>query len=373
MRIAHFIIFFLLTQMLLLLSCVSKQTETSTETDESLSVSKKHSLTFVGLEERAVFEVLELNGRIGVPPENDYIVSSLFAGSVQSIYLLPGNQVKKGDLLLEIQDEQILSAQQRFTETAANNAFQRAEFERSSTLFKEEIISRKQFQLSEQAYKAAESAYQSALRTIGLMGLEPERILSGEWSARLKIYAPFSGVISEINAIQGQFVTSNEPLMRLTKTEHLHVEFPIYEADISRIFEEQRVLIARPNTSDYALEASVHKIGKTVEAETRSIPVHADFTNPDDQLLWVPGRYVQLKVLLNESLALTLPESAITVFESSNYALRLVGETDQTYQFEKVFIRKGKTAEGVIEVLNFKDLRLTDRFLSAGVFELITN
>jgi membrane fusion protein, heavy metal efflux system len=373
MRKTYFISCFLMLPVLMLLGCGTKQPEATAEADGRLTISKERALRFVGLEERPVYEALALSGRIGVPPENDYLVSSLFAGSVQSIYLLPGNEVKKGDLLLEIQDEQILAAQQRFLEAAASSEFQRAEFERSRTLFAEEIISRKQFQLSEQAYKSAESAYQSAQSTLELMGLDTERVHSGELSARLKIYAPFSGVISEINAVQGQYVSANEPLMRLTMTEHLHVEFPVYEADISRIYEEQRVLIAPPNTSEYVLEAIVHKIGKTVEADTRSIPVHADFVNPEDQRLWLPGRYVQLKVLLDEHLAFTLPETAITALESSYYALRLVGETDEAYQFEKVFIRNGKTAEGVVEVLNFKDLELTDRFVAEGVFELITD
>lgn len=359
--------------MIWLTSCATKTAEPAAEQNGRLTVSKKRELSFVGLEEHSVYQALNLNGRIGVPPENDYLVSSLFDGSVQSIYLLPGNQVKKGALLLEIQDEQILLAQQRFVKAAADRAFQRAEFDRSRTLYEEQIISKKQFQLSEQAFKSAESAYQSALSTIGLMGLDADRVLSGELSARLKIYAPFSGVISEINVVQGQYVSSNQPLMRLTKTEHLHVEFPVYEADIARVFEEQRVLIARPNTSEYTLEARVHKIGKTIEAETRSIPVHADFVNAADQSLWLPGGYVQLRLLLEETTALTLPESAITQLESSHYALRLVGETDEAYQFEKVFIRIDKTGDGVVEVLNISDLNLSDRFVKAGVFELITD
>ena len=373
MRNTYFISCFLMLPMLMLLGCGTKQTEATSETEGRLRVSKEQALRFVGLQERPVYEALALNGRIGVPPENDYLVSSLFAGSVQSIYLLPGNEVKKGDLLLEIQDEQILAAQQRFLEAAASSEFQLAEFERSRRLFAEEIISRKQFQRSEQAYKAAESAYQSAQSTLTLMGLNIDRVRSGELSARLKIYAPFSGVISEINAVQGQYVSANEPLMRLTMTEHLHVEFPVYEADMWRIYEEQRVLVARPNTNEYTLEARVHKIGKTVEADTRSIPVHADFVNPDDQRLWSPGRYVQLKVLLDERLALTLPLTAITALESSHYALRLVGETDEVYEFEKVFIRSGKSSEGVVEVLNFNDLDRSDRFVAEGVFELITD
>ncbi|MFM1807820.1 MAG: hypothetical protein RLZZ242_545 [Bacteroidota bacterium] len=372
MRQANLLTLCLLTPLIWLSGCASQTAEPAEESDALLTVAKQHEVTLVPLQEQSVYQVLHLNGRIGVPPENEYVVSSLFEGSVQSLHLLPGAQVRKGELLLEIQDEQILLAQQRFSEAAAAREFQQAEYQRYTSLFQEQIISRKQFQQSEQAYKASESAYLSALSTLNLMGIDPDAVLAGVFTPRLKIVAPFAGVVSEINVTQGAYVSSNTPLMRVTKTDHLHVEFPVYEADIAHIYEGQSVRIARPNSTAYTLPGTVHLIGRTVEKETRSIPVHADFVRAEDQQLWVPGGFVQLKVLLDESSAMSLPESALTELESAHYALRLVSETAEAYRFEKVFVRPGKRGDGVVEVLNFKDFKPEDRFVKQGVFELIS-
>ena len=360
-----------ITTLLLVWSCGTTSTPESASDDGLIRVSKQRDITLTSLDSAMVYDAIELSGIIGVPPENDFLVSSLFDGSVRSLHLLPGDEVAKGDLVLEIQDEAILVRQQQFLEAQAAFEFQRAEHERNTTLFAEEVISRKQFEQSQKALVAAESAFGSAQKTIELMGLSSEALAAGELSSTLRIYAPFSGTVSEIQCVQGQFISSNEPLMRLTKTDHLHIEFSVFESDLSKLVEGQPVRVALPGQDEYTLEGEIHRIGKTVEAETRTTPVHADFLNDEDQKRWAPGQYVSLSVLVDPSMALTLPESALSDLESSFYALRFVRETNEDYFFEKVFVKTAKKGNGRVEVLNINDLKTTDRFLESGVFELV--
>jgi len=365
--------YYLINSLMLLLvwSCGTTSAPESALDDGLIRVSKKRNLTLVSLDSAMVYDAIELSGIIGVPPENDFLVSSLFDGSVRSLHLLPGDEVAKGDLLLEIQDEAILARQQQFLESQAAFEFQRAEHERNTTLFAEEVISRKQFEQSQKALVAAESAFESAQKTIELMGLSSEALAAGELSSTLRIYAPFSGTVSEIQCVQGQFISSNEPLMRLTKTDHLHIEFSVFESDLPKLTEGQPVRVALPGKDEYTLEGEIHRIGKTVEAETRTTPVHADFLNDEDQKPWAPGQYVSLSILVDPTMALTLPESALSDLESSFYALRFVRESDQDYFFEKVFVKTSKKGDDRVEVLNTSDLSSDDRFVASGVFELI--
>ena len=82
---------------------------------------------------------------IDVPPENRASVTAFMGGFVKKTPLLVGDRVKKGQLLVVLENQEFVQMQQDYLEVFNQLDYLKAEFERNQTLFKEKIASQKNF------------------------------------------------------------------------------------------------------------------------------------------------------------------------------------------------------------------------------------
>ena len=104
------------------IGCGSK--ETKVESAPTVIESMKVSLTSAQFEnagivlgaavKREVSEILKLNGKIDVPPQNLVSVSIPMGGYLKSTDLLPGMMVKKGQVIATLEDQQYVQLQQDY-------------------------------------------------------------------------------------------------------------------------------------------------------------------------------------------------------------------------------------------------------------------
>ena len=103
-------------------SCTNKKIEDKTQesdvdksiihlTDEQI---KNAGIEVANLESRFISEVLKLNGRIDVPPQNLISISMPLGGYVKSTPLLPGMHIRKGQVLAVMEDQLYIRLQQDF-------------------------------------------------------------------------------------------------------------------------------------------------------------------------------------------------------------------------------------------------------------------
>ncbi|MCV2401878.1 efflux RND transporter periplasmic adaptor subunit [Marinomonas sp. C2222] len=150
-------------------------------------------------------------------------------GQLAKIYVTPGQRVKKGELLAELDPTDF----QLSVELAkASQKLNSAQFERIQTMHKQKAATLSQYDTAKANLDQSNNALEQAQNQL-------------KYS---KVYAPFSGVISSVATENFQYVGATQPLMHIQNIDQLEVEFQIPENLIVNI---------RSSASDYRAPVSI--------------------------------------------------------------------------------------------------------------------
>jgi HlyD family secretion protein len=236
-------------------------------------------------------------------------------------------------------EEAVKQAQSRF-----NNAkFQR---ERVEALYKRQVISKKEFDLSEMDYNVTEAQLAAAEQHLKMLkdGARPEvkaaslgklkemeAILAQE-QIRLQntqIVAPFSGEIVRRNVDSGALLSPSTPVVTLVHLETLKVVANVLEKDIALVKIGMKVKILTQAYPDKPFEGTVVRINKALDLATRTL--QAEINVPNLGRLLKPGMFARIEVALKEKPgALAVPREA--VLEEGGKQFVFVVEGNQAFQ-----------------------------------------
>ncbi|MBS1562823.1 MAG: efflux transporter periplasmic adaptor subunit, partial [Bacteroidetes bacterium] len=86
------------------------------------------------LSHKMVSAILRVNGKIDVPPQNTVSVSAPLGGYLQSMKLLPGMHITKGQTLAVMEDNQYIQLQQDYLTARARLSYAEQEYNRQKEL-----------------------------------------------------------------------------------------------------------------------------------------------------------------------------------------------------------------------------------------------
>ncbi len=109
-------------------------------------------------------------------------------------------------------------------------------------------------------------------------------------------YAPVSGIITEMDAVQGARVKTGVRLFTIADPTRLWIRLVLREADIGRVELKQQVTLATDAYPDATFVGRIALIGPVVDPKTRTVHVRVDFSNPDRKLK--PGMSIRRDVQL---------------------------------------------------------------------------
>ena len=214
------------------------------------------------------------------------------AGVISAIHFESGEDVKEGDLLINIDDSveqaDLLNGQAQLRNADANLARQRTLVQGGNT---------PQATL-DSALASRDSAAATVQRTQAII-------------AQKAIRAPFGGRIGIRNADLGQYAAVGTPLASLTQLDPIYADFPVTEEALATVAVGQEVTmtvgaIARPDL--YRQDQGDRRPRqRRIRATSPSAPT---FDNPERRLL--PGMFANLTVTTGApARVLTLPRTAI--------------------------------------------------------------
>lgn len=322
----------------------------------------------IGAAERKVIgSELRVNGMIDVPPQSNISINMPYGGFVKYTEMLPGSMVKKGQLLVMIENPEFIQFQQEYLESMANRDFLKADFERQEELYQEKVASGKNFQLAKSNYLANEARLKSMEERLKLIGFNLAKIREGVVSASVNIYAPVTGSVREVYTNIGKYINPQDVIMDITNSEDLHVELTVYENDIQRVKLGQRIRFSLPTSPTEWLEAQVFLVGSGVR-EDRSVTVHGHLKQKNEDLK--PGMYVAAKIETDSNEDWAVPEVSIVRFGGKHYVFAYTGEKSENGQtmhdFKMLEVIKGYTEDSYTQIA-FAD---TENDLSA--IQLVT-
>ena len=370
------IIYYSAAVFFLLMGCGTKNSEESTSevvgTSSGIIVTQDqfdtNDLMLGTVEKRTFPKMVETSGMIDVPPENRASITAFMGGFVKKTPLLVGDWVKKGDLLVILENQEFVQMQQDYLEVYNQLDYLKAEYERNQTLFEEKIASQKNYLQAKSNYETAKARFKGLKEQLQMLNISPSKVEQGIISPEAPIYAPIHGSVTKMNVSMGSYVSPATEILEIVDSEHVHLELTVFEKDILKVKKGQKIQFKIPEASDSTFGAEVHLVGASIDDAKRTIKVHGHLEEEDGNFL--PGMFVNAMIMTDTTSTWSLPEEAVVESEGNSYVLKLINKTDSEYTFERVAVTQGETYDGYTEI-NASGLNDSDQFLTKGVFDLI--
>ncbi len=321
------------------------------------------------LEEKPFPITVKANGMIDVPPENRAVVNATMGGYIKRTPLLIGDIVKKGQLLVTLENPEFVTLQQEYMEVKQQLTYLKSEFDRQKTLMDENITSQKSFLKAESEYKTTNARYNGLKKQLQMINISTTEVEKGNISSIATIYAPISGSITKMNVSKGSYVSPATPILEIIDNHHIHLELSVFEKDIMKIKKGQLIRFKIPEASTEVFAADVYLIGTSI-GENRTIKVHGHL-HDDAQHNFLTGMFVDAEIETESNAGRALQETAVVEIEGTNFVLRLQNEVNDTYEFEQIEVEIGPTTNGFTELKSAEKWKPSDQFLIKGAFNLL--
>jgi len=323
------------------------------------------------MSEKIFAEKIIATGVMDVPPEYKAAVSFYFGGTVKDIHLLVGQSVKKGQTLFTLVNPEFVQIQQDFLSAKSSIRYLKAEYERQKKLLSENVSSKKKYLKTEMEYFTVRSKFEALSKKLQLLNIDPASLTFNTISSSVRVKAPISGFITEVNITKGESLGANDVAVKIINTEHMHIELSVFEKDINKIKKGASIIFTLPDSKSNKYEAEVFLVGKSVSENERIINIHGHLKDESSESNFIPGMIVNAEILVDEIRGMALPTNSIVDIEGDYFALVLKSLQNNKYTFVKRSVKVGRTTNGFTQLLNPEEFSKEDKFVIEGAFNLI--
>lgn len=289
---------------------------------------------------------------------NGVDVTTQAQGEVKAIYFESGQQVNKGDLLMELTAApetaqiEVLEAEHRL---AARD------FKRISALKEKGVATLQELDRA-----------QATLDQV-LANLAVQRATINERSIR----APFSGQLGIRQVDLGQNVAPGDAVVSLQQLHPIYVDFSLSEQDFSRVREGMTISLSAPAQPDRKFSGRITAINPAIDPRNRTFLLQATLENGERLLR--PGMFADVEVQVEKSRrALVVPRTAISFAPYGNSVFVIEkrepgAEGDKnTKQPQLVavkrFVKTGEERGDLIEII--QGLKSGEQVATSGLLKL---
>jgi len=249
-------------------------------------------------------------------PDESAMLSAQTSGQVREIYFSEGDKVRKGQLLVKLDDRQWQA--QRKSLTAKLETAQK-DVERKEQLTEIQGVS--------------QSELDNARLEVATINADKEELdVMIEYAA---IRAPFSGTIGLRNVSPGSYLSAGSPVARLVKSDILKLEFSVPESYAFKVKPGQNVRF-KISEIDSLHEARVYAVEPVINENTRALKVRARVSNKNNEI--IAGAFTEITLTLD-----SIPNAILVPTEA------LVPELNKqiVYKIQNGRITKQQVKQGI--------------------------
>jgi len=271
------------------------------------------------------------------------------AGRVARLGFADGQRVRRGQVLVQL-DDTLQQAQLRQAEAQAQIA--RTSLQRSRDLLAANFISQSSVDQGAATLEVAEAQVALAKAQLG----------------RMKILAPFDGVVGLRSVNIGDYVKDGADLVGVEDVSSVWVDFRLPERVMSRLRAGQAVEAAFDALPGRRFQGRVEAMDAQVDANGRSLLVRARVDNPGGLLR--PGMFARVRtVFAVREGALVVPEEALVPEGDKRYLVKVVPGPDGGPVAKRLEAQVGRRLPGKAEIL--AGLAAGDLVVTAGHARLL--
>ena len=283
-------------------------------------------------------------------------LASEISGLVRSVHFKSGDEVKAGQLLVQLNADPDI-AQLHALEAEADLA--EITYERDKKQIEAQAISQSTLDSASADLKSKQAQVTQQAAVV----------------AKKTISAPFAGRLGISSINPGQYVNSGEKIVTLQSLDSIFIDFSLPQQELSRVSRGQTAVVFIDAYPGKTFTGKITAINPKVDPDSRNVQVEAVIANPGRELL--PGMYATLEVLYGAAQHyLTLPRTAVT-FNPYGETVYLVEEkgTDKagkkTLTVRQTFVTLGPARGDQVAVLS--GVKEGDQVVTSGQLKIKNN
>lgn len=260
------------------------------------------------------------------------------AGHVEKILFTDGSSVKQNTPLIQFDDAVY---QAKYSSAKAKLAYSENNFSRMTLLGKQGAISKQAIDQAEADLKEKKAdADESAVMV-----------------NKMKLNAPFDGMVGKSKVNRGDYVTVGQSVVTLTDTQHLHIEYNVPEKFLPLLKRGQTVSIKTAAYPDKVFTGELAFISPTINTDNRSVSLYAEVPNQTGAL--AAGMFVNVTQSLGkEEHVLMIPARSLVPILDGEQVYKIV--EGKAYAVTVTIGARFKNEVQILQGLSAKDVVITD-------------
>lgn len=271
--------------------------------------------------------------------EEDVQVVARSAGILQDIYVEEGDRVTKGQILAQLDVEQLSLEVAQLKATLQKLE---KELKRQKSLYARKLG-------SSDALDRAQFEYESQLAQYKLSQLKLNYA---------SIKAPIDGVIVERMAKSGNFISNNQELFKIVNPSSLKAVLHLPEKELANVQKDQLVLLTIDALNNKVVEGKIERIRPAIDTSTGTFKVVASLTNNENLLQ--TGMFGKVEVVFDTHPNTLLLEQQAVITQDNRSHVFVVKDAKAMQTPVKI----GFKQNGVLEIID--GLSESDQVITTG-------
>ena len=270
------------------------------------------------VERKVLREKIRTVGRVEYNDERVAHVHLRASGWIQRLAVrAEGERVRRGDLLFEVYSPDLVKAQAEFIQTLKSG--------------RQELI----------------AVTRDRLRALAI----PKSLIdalerNGKVQQNVRVFAPSSGVVAQLNVADGKFVKPDSDIMVIAELDQLWLISDVFESHADLVEVGARVTAGTAFAPGERITTQVDYIYPNLDPITRTVPVRAVIENKDGKLK--PGMFMTVSIdAAARPPALLIPSTALIRTGTDERVIVAYGDG----RFRPAAVESGAEADGMIEIV----------------------
>ena len=324
-----FVLSALLIAMTGLYACsgTSKSQETQADTQDKIE-----NVKVMTLSSRMVGNSLEFSANTRAYEQVN--LGPVSPGRIEKIYVEVGDRVKKGQLLIQMDQTSLIQARIQIANIEEDHRRYEALKESGA--------------ISQQVYDQS------------LANLNVQKTNLAYLEENTQIKAPFDGIIAMRNFENGELYPGGSAILTLMETDKLKADINVPESYYPQIKKGMKAEVISDTYPDRQFEADVNLIAPTVNPASRSFAVEMRIPNANELLK--PGMFVRIHMDLGLSEAILVPSQAVLKLQGSNERFVFLHSKGLA---QRVAVKVGRRFDDEVELISDR-IKVGDQLVVLG-------
>jgi len=310
----------------------------------SCSKTQKVSYTFDTVQKKDITTSVTATGTI--EPVTSVEVGTQVSGIIDKIYVDYNSEVKKGQVIAELDKTNLLStlasAQSELANAQSSLNYQSSNFKRYKTLYQKGLVSAND-------YESAKLSYEQARQQVAVQQQNVQKAKTNLGYAT--ITSPVDGIVLSKEVEEGQTVASSmsTPTLFIIAQDltDMRVIADVDEADIGGVTEGQRVTFTVDAYPDDTFHGQVTQVRQEATTESNVVTYEVVISAPNEDLKLKPGLTANVTIYTAERNGVLAVASKALRFSPSEAMLTEEQSIEDCDAQQKVWMQQGNVFKAV--------------------------